>query len=132
MIGTQHLLIRRSVTYVAAVSGGLIPGLRRGMRCIRGPRSWPFMDRLLDTPSTVDSQTFRRHIFSAAPADAATPCASSRKHRPIAPPDELDRATVSGARAERTAHEGKPAFRRWESARTARQDREMRARFGAT
>jgi hypothetical protein len=41
------------------------------------------------------------------------------------------RATVGSARAERTAHEGEPAFRGWESARTARQDREMRARFVA-
>jgi hypothetical protein len=36
-------------------------------------------------------------------------------------------ATVGGARAERTAHEGKPAFCGWDSARTARRDREMRA-----
>jgi hypothetical protein len=50
---------------------------------------------------------------------------------PIAPPGGADGATVGKARAERTAHEGKPAFRGWESARTARQDRGMRARFVA-
>jgi hypothetical protein len=50
-------------------------------------------------------------------------------NRPIAPRDDLDGTTVGGVRAGRTAHEGKPAFCGWKSARTARQGRCGRLRF---
>jgi hypothetical protein len=44
-------------------------------------------------------------------------------NRPFAAREGLDGTTVGGVRTGRTAHEGKPAFRRWQSVRTSRQDR---------
>jgi hypothetical protein len=55
--------------------------------------------------------------------------ASDTSNRSIAPRESLDGTSVSGARAGRTAHEGKPAFCGWKSARTAREGRCGRLRF---
>ena len=106
------------------------PGEGNGIRTATRSRNNARPSRCTRFAERSDASAVHPHRgYSRA---SSTGC-RSETHATISPdraPERMQvRASVGGARAERTAHEGKPAFRGWKSARTARQDREMRARF---
>ena len=95
------------------------------LRLEAAPTALVSVDPALQGPDAWAVHAYRARCRASSPGcSSGDPC----NHRPIAPRENPERATVGGARAERTAHEGKPAFPGCKSARTARRDREMRAR----